>query len=629
MGTVHRTSRTAAAVVLALGGAGLGGPPAQAAAQRPPASAVGLSAGAGYLSAAPGATRPRRWREYVGQPVRWRPALCADDVKEFVEMIGDRVLRAECARVIAPLDWADLNKGSIVLQVTRVRRELRINDVRRTRTMFVNPGGPGVASGWFAASVAYVEPELHALHDIVAVDPRGTGLSTPLACSFRDDGLVDHRAPSRRRIAIQQSVLQQTVAACAKQAPTYLRQITTDNTIRDHDLVRSLIRAEKVDWLGVSAGTWMGAAYAQSFSARVGRFVLDGNTQFTTGWLDSFRWQPKGFQRRFEEQFLPWVARQHTTYRLGSTPAQVRAAYEAVRAAAGRGRLPGITPDVVDRYVIGGMYQDIAFPETASLLAGLWLETFTGRTVRRSAPPSVPLRALRSESPTWSSTEDTVMMAIMCNDSGTQHSPNALADDGLRLGRAYPLTGYQWVTSPCAYWPWRPKPTATRTGTGIPTMLMLQTELDPATPWEGASLVSRAHQAVRMLVVDNSGEHGAYLGENRCVESSVTRFFTTGVLPAEGARCAALPLPDETRVYEVGTRATSTGPGTGTRWAPVRTRAGAAVRAAIDERVALGMPNRLSPRPGGAEDAGRVGRRGAGVPRPGPRPVRVSERALR
>lgn len=590
MGSRRGTCRTAVAVALALGGAGMTAPFVQAGAQPArPLTAVATGATAGSVAAA-GKARPRRWRDYVRQPIVWRPALCAGDVQDLVKMIGDPAMRVECARVSAPLDWADLPKGSITLQVTRVRRLTRENDTRRTRTMFVNPGGPGVAAGWFAPSVAFVEPDLHSLHDIVAVDPRGTGLSTPLACTFRDDGLVDHRAPSRRGIALQQAVLKQTVAACVRQAPRYLRQITTDQTIRDHDLVRGLMRAEKVDWLGVSAGTWMGAAYAQSFPARVGRFVLDGNTQFTTGWEGSFRWQPKGFQRRFDEQFLAWVARRHATYRLGSTTAKVRAAYEAVRAAARQGKIPGITPDMVDRYIVGGMYQDMAFPDTASLLAGLWVEAFTGRAIRRPAPPPVPVRALRSDSPTWSSTEDTVMMAILCNDSGTTQTPEAAADDGLRLGRAYPLLGYQWVTSPCAYWPWRPKATPARTGAGVPTMLMVQTELDPATPWEGASLVSRTHSAVRMLFVDNSGEHGAYLGENRCVESSVTKFLTTGVLPPEGASCAALPLPDETRVYEVGTRASAPSPATGIRWAPVRTRKAAAVRAAIGERVALGVP---------------------------------------
>lgn len=574
--------------------------PVVAAAQPAPIASAAAESTAGQARSLRPSFAPTgwRWRDYASQRITWSVDTCSMDVGILAANIADQEpgFRVECARVLAPLDWQDTRKGSITLQITRTPRQQLPGDNRPTRTLFVNPGGPGIAADWFAPTVSVLEPSLRQGAQIIAIDPRGAGNSTPLACTFIDDGVTDHDTPSAGEIAAQQKALRDSVAACVAKAPDYLRNITTTNTIRDHDLVRALVGADQVDWLGLSAGTWMGARFAQLFPSRVGRFVLDSNTDFSTDWRGVFAWQPKGFQRRFEQQFLAWIARHDDSFHLGTSVATVKQRYLQLRAAAGRGYLADISPDALDRAVIAGLYTDELFSDTAAALAGLNADLIAARRAlapaTKRALAALPLPTTGVGAPgakvrTWISAEDTVMMAIQCNDTGWTRSAGSYVEEGLRQGQAYPLIGYTWVATPCAYWPYPPRPFPAVDGAGVPAMLMVQAELDPATPWEGAVLAHRANRATRLLTVDNQGNHGSFLGENDCVEDAVNGFLVDGRLPQDGAVCPGVPLPGEEKVVEVGTRQPTTRPPADQRFIPVQTAVAAALRAEVGRRLAV------------------------------------------
>ncbi len=508
-------------------------------------------------------------------------------------------LDVRCAQVKAPLSWSDLSLGSITVQVTKSARRPDAGDTRATRTLFVNPGGPGAPADWITPYVSWLEPDLRKLHDVVGVDPRGTGGSTPLACELYGDGVRDYRNPSQATIAAQQNAAKRTVADCVAKNGTYLRQITTANTVRDLDLVRALLGRDKIDFLGVSAGTWLGAHYAQTFPTRVGRFVLDSNTRFAGGWRDSFALQPHGFQRRFEDQFLGWAARRHDRYGLGTTKARVLATYQTVRADAAAGALP-LTPNQLDMGLAVSMYADTQFYEAASLLENVRDLAQINRRARSAPGRAVPraelqraqiaaraiTRMVGSVRRAGPSAADTVFMAIQCNDTAWSRSPQSYVTEGLTLGKRNWLIGYGWVSSYCAYWPWTPAPSVPITGRGIPEMLMVQTELDPATPWEGASFTERMTAGTRLLAVDNQGNHAAYIGDNSCVERAVSNYLTQGALPPRNRVCAAVRLPEDDRVWAVGTRVPRGRPAQSTRWPVVRGEAAAAARKEAARRIA-------------------------------------------
>ena len=50
----------------------------------------------------------------------------------------------------------------------------------------------------------------------------------------------------------------------------------TESAARDMDILRAVLGDEKLNYLGKSYGTYLGAQYAELFPERVGRVVLDG-----------------------------------------------------------------------------------------------------------------------------------------------------------------------------------------------------------------------------------------------------------------------------------------------------------------------------------------------------------------
>lgn len=500
-------------------------------------------------------TRPMRLAEYMGQKLTWSARTCGADAQAAARATSGAKtpIVVECARLKAPLDWSDLTKGSLSLHVTRVARPKAAATRGKARGLFVNPGGPGGAAGIMAPALAASKPALRTTHDIVGVDPRGTGLSTPLPCDLLAPVAPDYRRPNAATRAKIQASYRSWVRACVKKQGAILPYITTKNTVHDQDLVRRLMGYKTLDWMGLSGGTWMGAWYAQLHPTQAGRMVLDSNTQFTTDWRTSFADLPMGAQRRFERQFLPWLARQHRTYGLGRTTAATRASYEALRAQAGKGRITGITPYTLDLVIFQALYQDVVFPELAKTMSAT-----TKALAKTKGAVRMPLPGEGMEVTDAILAMTTVRTAILCNDGPFERSPASFERETSANGVKYPLVGpnFGFVLGPCAYWPYKPGSAPRIDGSGgVPTMLMVQNQLDPATPIEGARRAHAAHRATRLVVARGTGGHGAFFtpSPNPCIDRITLAFLQRGTLPARDVECAGTPLPGEKKVYDVRT----------------------------------------------------------------------------
>ena len=95
-----------------------------------------------------------------------------------------------------------------------------------------------------------------ATHELWGFDPRGIGRSTPASCA--SDSEIG---------AVQ-------VAECAKDNPI-AHSMGTSQVARDMELLRALSGAPRLDYLGYSYGTMLGATYATLFPDKAGRMVLD------------------------------------------------------------------------------------------------------------------------------------------------------------------------------------------------------------------------------------------------------------------------------------------------------------------------------------------------------------------
>ncbi|MGJ0204037.1 alpha/beta hydrolase [Leucobacter sp. gxy201] len=161
----------------------------------------------------------------------------------------------ECAMITAPIDWNDpKNHGTIELAVVHIPA----TGGEKIGTLFGNPGGPG-ASGidyTFGMTVSSAFQQVMEQYDLIGFDPRGIGRSTPIECEQMSN------------------VRELQLALCAAEQPL-AHSMGTSQVARDMDLLRTLQGEPKLDYLGYSYGTILGATYSTLFPERVGRMVLD------------------------------------------------------------------------------------------------------------------------------------------------------------------------------------------------------------------------------------------------------------------------------------------------------------------------------------------------------------------
>lgn len=82
--------------------------------------------------------------------------------------------------------------------------------------------------------------------------------------------------------------------------------------------------------------------------------------------------------------------------------------------------------------------------------------------------------------------------------------------------------------------------------------LMIQSELDAATPYEAGRRSAQLLKNTAPISVDNEGSRGLFPYGTTCVDDLVYDYFVNGTLPAATTACQAKPLPMDGGVtYEV------------------------------------------------------------------------------
>jgi pimeloyl-ACP methyl ester carboxylesterase len=442
-----------------------------------------------------------------------------------------------CADLKAPMDWYDLSKGQITIRVSRVAA----TGARRGILAF-NPGGPNhVHSEQLATTIAHSRPELLRAYDMIGFAPRGVAPSTVLDCPIdwsQFQPVTDELDRSPANTARQVGNARLEGQSCAH--TPFAADVTTDQTARDLDLIRAVLGAPTLNYLGYSYGTGLGAWYAAIFPDRVDRFVLDSNMPWSAGdmWQRSdASWAP-ATQRRFDEQFLPWLARHNDRFGLGGTVEQVRAYYRETRVG----------------LVSVGMAESFDVAQyrlmTSAKAWQAWAATLRTLHDQPSAATTL-LKAVRVPfAKDHSGIDQGAFWALHCGDSVWTEGPGDLIHIGDTLSAQYPLLGGLYTEEPCAFYPYhsthQPHPTAA----AMPRLLMVDDQLDPATPAEGA-IATAAATGEPMIFVLGAGDHTVFaMDGNLCVDHHVDAYLIEGQRP-ESATCQANPLPLDDRTYPV------------------------------------------------------------------------------
>jgi pimeloyl-ACP methyl ester carboxylesterase len=185
-----------------------------------------------------------------------------------------------CGKLAVPLDYSKPDGAKVNVFVVKVHSSNQ-KPADRIGSLLVNPGGPGGSGVQLAAGlVGELSDDVFAHFDIVGFDPRGIGLSTPIECiSAHQKDVFTAQDPDVRTVAgrtAARTMSQAIVRGCVGKYASSLAHFNTAETAHDMDLIRQALGDSKLNYLGYSYGTRLGAAYAHQFPTQIRVAVLDG-----------------------------------------------------------------------------------------------------------------------------------------------------------------------------------------------------------------------------------------------------------------------------------------------------------------------------------------------------------------
>ncbi|WP_434995951.1 alpha/beta hydrolase [Arthrobacter sp. Ld5] len=505
---------TSAAVVLGLSGCMLLAPDSRS---DPPADAVETADPAAIGDV------DEDLRTFYTQDVRWES--CEESFS--------------CATIEVPLDYTDPGRATIEIAAIRAAAPGEAQG-----TILVNPGGPGGSGvNIVKDSLDYVTSDrLREDYDVVGFDPRGVNRSSAVQC-YTDAEQDETRQESYPAGASPDELLdlmtldaQEFADVCAERTGELLGFVDTESAARDMDILRALVSDEKLNFLGFSYGTQLGATYAELFPERAGRLVLDGAIDPSLSNEDITLGQARGFEKALRAYVADCRQGSECPY-TGTVDDGVRQVQDLFAAVE---REP-MTADDGRRVPISTFVQGFILPLYDN---GNW-PTLT-QAVSDALQGDVStmlyladLAAEREPDGTYAGNSTAAFLSVNCLDYPMTSDPAQMRADEQELVAASPTFGrflaFGGVT--CDAWKYPPvlDPAPVRAA-GADPIVVIGTTGDPATPYEWSTALAGQLESGVHVTWEGEG-HTAYGRSNDCIRDLVDDFLLDGTVPEDGARC--------------------------------------------------------------------------------------------
>lgn len=434
----------------------------------------------------------------------------------------------ECTTFNVPIDYANPADGA--MQISAIRK-------LATRTalgsLVLNPGGPGGSGIEYTTYAEYVVSDtLRESFDIVGFDPRGVGESTPVEClndvQTEEYIALDGSPDNQTEIDQAQAMSELFAQSCATNSPETYKFLDTISATRDIDILRELLGDEKLNWLGKSYGTFLGATYADLFPDRVGRMLLDGaidptltNEQLSYG-------QALGFELALA-RFVDDCATKSDCPLSASGAAGVSEVgdllikLDANPVTLDDGRL--FTQAMGTLGVVGSLYdKQYGWPELRTNLGLAFDDDFSGLA------SSVDFYTGRQSDGSYKDNSNDAIAAVNCLDRPDRATTEQTVALAAKWKQEAPNFGeyLAWSNISCSYWQAEatgvPKEIA---APGTPKILVVGTVNDPATPYSWSQALAAQLSKGVLLTLDGDG-HTAYYQGSKCIDEIVDNFYLTG-----------------------------------------------------------------------------------------------------
>ena len=561
-----RRRRVSAGVLAAAAGACLG-----VGAGVVPAAAAPAS-GPAPAAAATRAAVPKGLESFYGQKVEWYDCVASAGVEKSADKTG-----FQCAKVKVPLDYSQPDGQTIEIAM---KKHLATGSTRQG-TLFVNPGGPGYSGVEMVENnETQFSPALNQAYDIIGFDPRGVGSSTAITCDddagqqpakaaqggmgvndplpgslvadvagddptpFRDaenpaaDGGAEGNVSFPSLIDEISKDFKQEEADCAARTKPegLLDHVDTVSVARDLDVLRALSGDQKLNYLGFSYGTYLGAHYAELFPANTGRMVLDGAVDPSLSLGGRAAGQAKGLEtalRTYVEQCQSGQAVQEgqscpLTGDADAGVQQVRALISSADQTPLKTADPNVTVDggmirsVVRRLLYSSEYWPFltySLDQAITQKDGSYIQALHGKVTAGGSTPT--------------------FYAVNCQDIPVQGDVTSWEKEHHQILQSSPTFGASLSNQDARCQAWghngtrKPAPIHAK---GAAPILVVGTTGDPATPYVWSQAMAEQLESGRLLTWEGNG-HTAYGRSGHCIHNAVDTYLTSGTMPVPDLTC--------------------------------------------------------------------------------------------
>ncbi|GIG59635.1 peptidase [Longispora fulva] len=460
-------------------------------------------------------------------PVSWGP--CPQGYNALVR----------CATIDVPLDWAKPDGKKIHMGVARLAAT---DPAHRVGNLVFDPGGPGAAGTQYLSLQAekgrIFTPEVLRRFDIIGIDPRGVGTSTPVRC---DPAIWNRPMDLFPATAAEYDALatwsQDFGTSCRQRTGELLDHVDTVSVARDVDVLRQRLGDAKLTFLGQSYGTAIGFEYARLFPKSSRALALDGALMHSLDASVMNVTEASAYERALV-RFAEWCQTDESCVLKGQ---DVLRLFDDLVTQAAASPLPapgcaaaGCRGAVTDSELLtNAEYKLLAKNAVAGLSPGWPGFARVLDQARKGDATGLSSRLVATEED-----DQFAGLAVGCLDYRANFSGYPALKDQITLGRsATPhVRGgsqtYTYITE-CLRWP-TPFTNPPRLDVARPSTptLIVNSTYDPSTAYAWAQLMTARTEGSVLLSRDGDG-HTSY-GSPGSTSDAIDRYLISGEVPAPG-----------------------------------------------------------------------------------------------
>jgi pimeloyl-ACP methyl ester carboxylesterase len=447
----------------------------------------------------------------------------------------------ECATARVPRDHDRPYGKKIELALIRAPA---VDPDTRIGSLFVHPGGPGSPGTDFIRSAP--PPAIGLLtrrFDLIGVDQRGEGDSKPaLDCRVDQEtqGLVAQPffTPDTLDVGALVGRARSYVRRCKALNGELMRHMSTADVARDLDLLRAAVGDERLNFMGTSYGSLVGATYTSLFPNRTRALALTSAVDadvWTNRPFEALREQSAGFEDVLDRFFSACAANQQACGFGGSDP---ETAFDDLLERVEREPIPA-PGSASGRELDGDDLRVAALEATGSPFA--WPRFASGLSQAQQGHGSI-LRTMTDEFYAGTSQGFDVSLATLALDQRYPRRVEPFLDAGRQAARLFPHfaplnNGYNELPFGLV----RARRADAYNGpfrhsSRSPAALVVGTTHDSNTPYVWAKRLTADLGNARLLTFRGDG-HDALTSLNPCLVGNLLAYLEAGVLPPEGASC--------------------------------------------------------------------------------------------